>query len=74
MTKETRDALRPNWSLQQAIQEQVNKEDMVARALRESEAHTVIPPMPHTVGKQAPLPEGHVNIDYPAQRRERGRS
>jgi hypothetical protein len=42
-------SLRPDWTLEQAIKQQVDKEDMVAWALKSSEPHKTIPPMPHTV-------------------------
>jgi hypothetical protein len=41
--------LRADWSLEQAIKQQVDKEDMVAWALKSSEPHKTIPPMPHQV-------------------------
>ena len=47
--------LRPDWTLQRAIQAQVDKEDMVRWALKPTPEHKVIPPMPNQVWKRAPL-------------------
>ena len=47
--------LRPDWTLQKAIQQQVDREDMIRWALTPTPEHKVIPPMPRQRWRKAPL-------------------